>query len=452
MPHLRSTVSIDILIGTGAPSNGKQNVRTASDWLLAAIFLIVCAACLSLSVVAVLQSVRELRTDGQRTNSGGKNLQSTLTVEEVKAEFDRQRDRTDNLQKLITTLIALSSLYAIVLTVTGYLNVSKVVQDAKALLTDAEDIKKRLREDYGSIGSVLKNLDKSTRELKESLPDVQELSLLIGNLPAEKRERIYFQEKAVAFAQLVFSVEDSRRSRHLAEALVGVARFYRGLYLLEKKKLTAMRKIRLKDGTANDPWWKRLEEQWIERRDGLLERALFYARQGVQRSANYYIALNELGSCLLEYSNRQDAANEQFTESLRQHPEQQKALYHLSLIEHKRGDFVRAEEILSGALGLQTWENIRIEERRNNLHYNRACAYAKQAEGYTPGSKARWDLLEKCFTDLQKSKVMRAYINAEDFRRDLEKDGDLVALAGSADYVDRLKEINDHIDAKFPPS
>ncbi len=40
-------------------------------------------------------------------------------LDNLKDLTDYLRDRTDDLQKLITTLIALSSLYAIVLAVTG---------------------------------------------------------------------------------------------------------------------------------------------------------------------------------------------------------------------------------------------------------------------------------------------------------------------------------------------
>jgi len=213
------------------------------------MFIVVCCACLLLALVAVLQSYHELRhevqselsdqTTGQTTGAPlDKNAQAT--AESLKNLFDNLKDRTDNLQKLITTLIALSSLYAIVLTVTGYLNVQKVVLEAQTSLTEAQAslneldaMKEAMEKEYGSLTHISENLEKVTKELRDQLPDVQELSSSFAELKPEEHEKVYFQEKAISFAQLVAPGpdKDADIAERLSGAFVTLARFYRGLYL-----------------------------------------------------------------------------------------------------------------------------------------------------------------------------------------------------------------------------
>jgi tetratricopeptide (TPR) repeat protein len=389
--------------------------RVSSQWSMSFIFAVVCCACLLLAVIAVFQSYRELRREVEEDRAGKQSSshsmqenQSGVSAQSLKDEFDNLKDRTDNLQKLITTLIALSSLYAIVLTITGYLNVQKILQEAEASLEDAVETKDTLGREYGSLTHISANLEKVTKELREHLPDVQ----------------------------------DPEIADRLSGAFITLARFYRGLYLskkrLEKKK---QQEAEVSVHTAVPSRGSRDESS--AQILSLRERALFYARQALLQSPRSFSALNEVGNCLLEFGGT-DAANEalkQFRESLIRNRDQQKARFSMSSILHLRGEYEKAEDLLTQALALELWETTKEAARRSDLHYNRACAYSKLAEKCTLDSEEMNSRLDQAFADLKVANVNRSEVSRDIFLTDIKPGGDLSLLASNQRYAELVLKL-----------
>jgi hypothetical protein len=140
---------------------------------------------------------------------------------------------------------------------------------------------------------------------------VQELSSSFEELTLEDHERLFFQEKAIAFAQLVVPDRDPEIADRLSGAFITLARFYRGLYLSEKsleKKKQQEAEVSVQTAVPSRGSRDESSAQILS----LRERALFYARQALLQSPSSFSALNEVGNCLLEFGGT-DAANEALT-------------------------------------------------------------------------------------------------------------------------------------------
>ncbi len=217
-----------------------------------------------------------------------------------------------------------------------------------------------------------------------------------------------------------------------------LARFYRGLYLSKLRSLE--RKRAEEDNSDGVP---RLSEEDAEAAiRPLRERALFYAKQAALQCAGSFMAHNELGNCLLEYGRpMEDEALKQFRESLKCNRDQQKARFALSSILHRRGEYKKAEDLLTEALGLELWETTRESARRSDLYYNRACAYCKMAEEPNRDAMVIDSLLKRSMGDLRRANVTRSEVSRLTFREDMRPGGDLSLLAANPRYAEALQRL-----------
>ncbi len=400
---------------------------------ITALLAVVCGACLLLGVIAAFQGYRQLRQELTYSNSASDSSAPSkrTSAPELKTEFDELKERIDNLQKLLTTLIALSSLYAVVLTVTGYINLQKITADAQTSLENAKKIEETLGKEYGSLTEISKNLERITDELQRQLPDVQELSACFVDLSDQDRQRLFFLEKAVAFAELVNSGKEAEVSELLSGAFITLSRFYRGLLLESEKKW---------DGATPK------STPVVVAETAYRNRALYYADQAFKHFPASFIACNELGNCFMEFgSGSRDEALRWYQLSLSRNRNQQKARFSISAIRHRRREYRQAELLLTEALQLECWQTEPVQARRNDLHYNRACAYTRLAEeeAANPTSHmGRVDaLLKRAWEDLNLARVDRSDESRKTFQDDKLTGGDLAYLAQHPSYATDVAQL-----------
>jgi tetratricopeptide (TPR) repeat protein len=136
-----------------------------------------------------------------------------------------------------------------------------------------------------------------------------------------------------------------------------------------------------------------------------------------------------------------DEALKEFRESLRCNRDQQKARFAISSILHRRGEYKKAEDLLTEALGLELWETTRESARRSDLHYNRSCAYCKLAEQSLGDAVVIGSLLEKALLDLKRANVTRSEVSRLTFEEDKRPGGDLSLLATTPAYGEALRRL-----------
>jgi hypothetical protein len=353
--------------------------------------------------------------------------------QELSTFFDAYKERADGLQKLVTVLIGLSSLYAIVLGVTSYINAQQYVKQfdyeigkareevAKAVEQNkaASDETARLKTQFPTFDRIEARIARMVDRLQQLLPDTEWLQDHINDLSTNEREEILLYERSAAFCVLLNPEGLQEKAADLFRRL---CRYYRARYSVERKALLEKQRIL---SLAGRPGYFFDAQKAL---GNLLDRARIYIDLAFP-DPKHFVRLNEEAIIQWEQAGHVDdiASRSLFLESLKRHPRQQRAHYWLSILEHVSGNYAVAESRLTEALSEENWETIPRLERKPDIFYNRACARSRLGENQAEGpAKERYadaaaqDLLAACPGP---NKVSLFF-----FKQDISPSGDLAWL------------------------
>ena len=367
-----------------------------------------------------------------------KVLESTL------AEYKTQ---VDDLQRLVSLLIGLASFYTLALGITSYFTAQHIIdrskesaQDVDDYRTEAKNIYDGLEKQYPFFINFSANIDKGLERLIFLLPNEEERDEFWEKLKDKDRQEILFLELSMAFVQHL-DLKDKRT----AVLYQRLGKFYSAWYSTEK------------EDTGSAP--PLLPGRNVNTVADLAIRAFFYLERAVERDPRNFTALNDFGLACIDmwklpakspgsrddYRRRADASWE---DSLRLHPDQQRARY------NRANSFKRDDKLepaiaeLQGALRGKHWEYNPNPIRVKDIHYNLACFQSLLGDQQEKAGKA-WDQLLKdaaknleagCEHYNSSDRVKRETLKA--LEDDCKADGDLFWLAQKCpDAIERAKKL-----------
>jgi hypothetical protein len=285
--------------------------------------------------------------------------------------FELYQAKSDGLQKLVAALLGISSLYALALGFTTYLNARQYLENLKAeadrVKNDATDIivraeatnKKadkqaaRLERQFPTFNRVEKAIEQMSGRLAALLPDTEWISQHYDRMGPLDHEEVLHYERSIASFEFLRSPRDEA-SREL---YLRLSKYYRARHAAE---------------TRGKTWGPAAPS---------LDRAEFYLNK-YSGEGDDYVALTERAIIAYKRSHEadSDAAAALFGLSISREPGQQRARYWLSVLLHRKGLFEEAEKTLTEALAQTRWERTVNPDRLVDIHYNRACARSRIAE------------------------------------------------------------------------
>lgn len=367
-------------------------------------------------------------------------------VEYLKDKLDAYEKRTGDLKELLTALLGITTLYGAALGVSTYFGLEDAKEKAKNsaqevsnLVGDARRQAERL------VGKVDHQADQMSLRIRSKFPFFADLDVTINSI---------LDEVALVLPTVDWSEEESRYFE-MSGRLKGEVLFYENA--VAAFRFFDMHKYREQEariyhGLGNFYGVRyKLETHDPNDRD----RSAYYLERSVELNGRDFTALNDCGYFYLEVAPDLAKARRHFTRSLEIRGNQQRAVYNLSLIEHKEHHYEEAEKLLTIALGLGVWELHPAPARCYDMLYNRACARARLA--LEPKNSARADELSRlAFEDLQKAYSKGGTPERrilEPLSTDLfDKTGDLYALSRHPAYQAAIKALAArlHVTMPFP--
>ena len=293
----------------------------------------------------------------------------TFTQEEalIKEELDLYSKRADDLERLLSLLIAVSTVYAIALSWNAYQQaresadkLEKIKGETEAIRQRAKEEAEKVRDDVLKIFPVFEGMDDAIRstmhKVMSLLPRIDLSEKKFEDLHTRDREEILFYEKTMSASEY-FNLRSFKKMT--SEIYHGLGNFY------------ALKSASERDSnrTASD-----------ENR----ERSRFYLERALDLDENNVGALNDRGylSMRLDSPTRLDESRTYFERSLRVDGKHQRAKYNLALIKHlcRPPDYEGSIHLLTEARDTQRWQEMPDPRRISEILYNRACSRVRLAE------------------------------------------------------------------------
>ncbi|MGH9431302.1 MAG: hypothetical protein ACRD3T_07140 [Terriglobia bacterium] len=333
-------------------------------------------------------------------------------TEVVKSKLDSYEKRADDLEKLLSLLVAMTAVYGIALGLSSYAQAKESsdrlnqirndalqqAQQSAGRLTQIEnDARQEVQKLPGEMTGVRDNAaatlnriqDDANRQVEDFVHKVQSRFPLLSDMdvgiraivtrvthlfpvidwteenydrlrPQGKQEILYY-EKAIAALE-PFDLGPVRKE--VSEIFHGLGNFYGVKYKIEKEE-------RKKDANKPAP----LEDD--------MERSRFYLERSLGQDSYNVGALNDRVFFALNIDpSTQELTNawDRCQASLKLDPEQQRARYNLAYIEHVKQSYQESVKLLTEALSKLTWQLAEPARHHFSIHYNRACAHARLGE------------------------------------------------------------------------
>ena len=338
---------------------------------------------------------------------------SSDLAEVVKSQLDSYEKRADDLERLLSLLVAMTAVYGIALGLSSYtqakdssdrLNeirndaVQQAHRSAERLTQIENDARQEVQKLPGEIAGIRQNAadtlnriqDDANRRVDEFVHTVESRFPLLSDIdvgiraivtrvthlfpvidwteenygrlrPQDKQEILYYEKTIAALEP--FDLRTIRKE--VSEIFHGLGNFYGIKYKIEKEE-------REKDGSKPAP----LQDD-KERSRFFLERSLLHDSFNVGAiNDRVFFALN-ISPSTQELTNARDLCHT----SLKLDPEQQRARYNLAYIEHvDRRNYQESVKLLTEALPKARWQLAEPAHHHFSIHYNRACAYTRLRE------------------------------------------------------------------------
>ncbi len=405
--------------------------------------------------------------------------------------------RADDLERLLTLLLAGSTIYALAVAYNGFQQAKDAKDKLDGLKTEAQKEVDRLKDDTtkqittlttqfneklqellgntttqidkldlhvkektGSLESQFKNLNASAEsqvkrieeQIARKFPLFKDMDFAITtttnrilhlvpvlDLVESNYSKIQPQEKELILfyekAMAVFECFDTHFLSH------DISNIYRGLGTFYALKYETENTARQKEKHQGDTPENHADmEDWRQR-------ALFYLNYALEQDKKNIAALNDRAyfALMMEEPRDPKKAKELFLNSIDADPHQQRALYNLAWLEHNAGRYQQSIDLIDRSLRETTWQERCIPERVPDLWYHRACSSGCLAKTQQGDSKEK--LLESAMQDLEciagstkaSWKRLLKYLE-EDLKLKQESgaEGDLTALVQESSFAQRL--------------
>jgi len=447
--------------------------------LTLALWIAVVATALLLALVLLLDSMRwsnyvEVLAPPRDVSQQERILREKLNYYEKSA---------DELKTLVSLLLGLSTLYGLALGVGSYINVQEAKDRADEIIgrlitleektgQDVERYENRLekqqseyekrfdaqlkrfdadternlndiRREFPLFRDMQEAIQKIANKLQEFIPDTEYGRDIYQKISLNDRVMIEHYERSIGAFEF-FTLEPFSEDASRIFTMLGS--YYSRKYTRENSEYLKELKD-LKDGktgTKPDP--------------ADISRARLYLSRAQKIAPKRISPLNELGYMEVVVTGDNEKAAPFLEKSLALYPDQQRARYYLSIVEHIRGNEARtggnkAEAIkhyqisvdqLTTALACNQWQAVEEPGRyRRAIHYNRACARARLGE-LADDEPTRTKLFREAIDDLNKTFPAGQTPDEQrktDFAADLISPGDFFELANRPDLTNDLDTI-----------
>jgi tetratricopeptide (TPR) repeat protein len=368
-------------------------------------------------------------------------LGNAATLVELKDKLEAYDKRADDLEKLLTLLLGVSTIYAIALGLSAYQQLKDSAEKLEGLRKEAQKkidqlpgelvrIRELASDEIEKFAArflsklfLFADMDVAFRgimyRLMCLLPVIDWSDEENQEISPQIKEEILFYEKTVAS----FEYFDLRRLRQVRESASeifhGLGNFYALQYAREGKQ----------------DWHK--------------ERARFYLDRAIRFNPKNVGALNDRGFLATDLDNPPDfaTARDVFTKSLDADGEQQRALYNLASVEHREENYRRAADLLCQAIEKKRWQEKLPARHRDSILYNRACAYVRLGVG-DAARKPTW--FDEAVADLAKVFPSDGLMEAEtllgkNFKNDIKPGEDLHALTIEDPWKSEVEKIKSRL-------
>jgi hypothetical protein len=311
--------------------------------------------------------------------------------------LDAYKAQADDLQRLISLLIGLSSFYALVLGVSSYFTAQHFVDRSKESSEQVDRYREQMEKAYPAFINFGSHINDAIDNLMLLLPNKFERDEFWAKLTEKDKQLILFSERSMAFVEHLNWTE-----KRIAILYQGLGKFYSAWYEVERAK-TAKTVALMSHGGLPIPV------------EDLAVRAFFYLERSVQRDPKNFSALNDFALACADLSDlppeRSGDRPEEFaqraqsnwTRSLALEPRQQRARYNLAALTADQGKVEEAIPQLVEALKYRNWQNEPNPLRSKDVHYNLAC-YRSKLGATRESQKMDWQTLRNAaVTDLEKA-------------------------------------------------
>jgi hypothetical protein len=432
-------------------------------------------------------------------NSDKASLDQELQSYKDRLEFFGKR--ADDLERLLTLLLAGSTIYALAVAYNGYQQAKDAKDKLESLKTEAQTEVTRLKVDTAKditdlttqfndklkelLGNTTTQIDKLDLHVKEKTGSM-ELQFKELNTSAESQvERIEEQiaRKFPLFKDMDFAITTTtNRILHLVPILDlvessyskispqekelvlfyekamavfecfdthflshDISNIYRGLGTFYALRYDAANAARQKESMDKGQGGKLENDTDME---DWRQRALFYLNYALEQDKKNIAALNDRAyfALMMEEPRDPKKAKELFLNSIDSDPHQQRALYNLAWLEHNAGRYQQSIDLIDRSLSHTRWQERCIPERVPDLWYQRACSSGCLAKTEQGDSKKK--LLEAAMKDLEgisrseKASWKRLLKYLEDdlkLKQESGAEGDLIALVQDKALAQRLE-------------
>jgi hypothetical protein len=311
--------------------------------------------------------------------------------------LDAYKTQADDLQRLISLLIGLSSFYALVLGVSSYFTAQHFVDRSKESSEQIDRYREQMEKTYPAFINFGSHINEAIDNLMLLLPNKFERDEFWAKLTEKDKQLILFSERSMAFVEHLNWAE-----KRIAILYQGLGKFYSAWYEVERGR-AAQSVALMSHGGLPIPV------------EDLAVRAFFYLERSIERDPKNFSALNDFALACADLAelppersgDRQEEfakrAQSNWTRSLALEPRQQRARYNLAALTADQGKIEEAIVMLVDALKYRNWQNEPNPLRTKDVHYNLAC-YRSQVGAKHESQQTEWQsLLNAAVADLEKA-------------------------------------------------
>jgi hypothetical protein len=320
----------------------------------------------------------------------------------ISDKLDSYRVEADDLQRLVSLLVAFSSLYALVLGVTSYLSAQGVLEQAKDNGKRIEDLRRDLEKSYPFFKGMGDRMNSMKDHLEKLMPDSDERDDYYEHLKAaDKQDLAAAEHSAVSW---LYFLDFSDASDTASDIYRHLGKYYSARYSSERDDLRKRIDAMKHPPAGSAPSFVDVEERTREV-ERLADRAQFFLSNAIQKNSNNFLAYNDLAFLIQDVEGVGSATAENFYRtSIRLEPKQQRAYFDLAIIEYTRQRFKEAEELSTRALTAVNWQVRPNPERGDDVQYNRACYRNRLGEQSRQDSRKWADGVEADLKDVCRGK------------------------------------------------
>ena len=315
--------------------------------------------------------------------------------------LDAYKTQADDLQRLVSLLIGLSSFYALVLGISSYLTAQHFIDRSKEGAQQVDRYREEMEKAYPAFINFGSSINEGIESLMSLLPSRYERDEFWAKLSEKDKQLILFLERSMAFIEHL-----NWKEKRIAVMYQGLGKFYSAWYSDEKEKADKKKATERKG--SSEPAEPEAYGTISTPIENLAVRAFFYLERAIDRDPRNFAARNDfalacddMAGLPAEKSGRQpdefqQKAQSNWEESLRLEQRQQRARYNLASVLKGQGKVTEAVAYLTEALKYRNWQTEPNPLRTKDVHYNLAC-YPKQIRGSTgAGAKGLGGTPESC--------------------------------------------------------